>query len=464
MKLKTLLKNKTLILSVLLSITAYHSLACKNMCVIGAGYVGLIAGSKFAQMGNNVICTDISQSKINDLNNGIKPIFEPGLQAIVKEGMHQEKLFFTTDVEHAIQTADIIIVAVGTPMGKDGSSNISALINVIETIAKNMQGYTVICIKSTVPIGTNKNVLLQLDEHCAPGALYDLVFNPEFLREGSALKDFSINPIVLGSNSQKALDIMTELYSPLIERGCPLVHTDLTTAEAFKYTWNSFRMTRIMFVNELACLCNTVGADIETLVTSMSMSEQSMPTKNLKPGPGIGGSCFPKDSRALAHTARKVGERFCILEAVIKADQLHKQKMITTIYDLMDNNVRGKKVAIWGLSFKANTDDIRDSVAIKIIKKLLGNGAIIQAYDPQAMKNMHALIPDICYCTCAEKALEDADILVIVTEWQEFTHVDLKTIKSKMRQPIIMDTRNLLNPLQVKNSGFTYVDLGRKHY
>jgi len=446
---------------VFLHVLAISTCLAKNITIVGTGYVGLITGVGLAQVGNEVTCFDIDETKIKKLQKNIVPIFEPDIAQALLD--NHKNLSFTSDCQEAIDSADVIMIAVGTPMSKKGKAYLRALKSVITSIAKCSTKNKIVCIKSTVPPGTNDAMQELLNERAAPGVSFTIVSNPEFLREGSALQDFfECNPIVLGSHSQEALEIMQEVYKPLVENGTPLITTNPVTAETIKYAWNAFSATRITFVNELAHFCDAMGADIHDVVEGMSYSTKLLPTKMLRPGPGIGGSCLPKDTNALVKITDAHDVDLSIVKAVIEANKNLKLKVIEKLYGLLNNDVKNKTVAVLGLSFKANTDDIRYSPAIVALQKFIKDGAVVKAYDPQAMQNMQTLIPEVTYAASWQHAVEHADAVLILTEWQEFKDIDLLEMKKIMKQPIIMDARNIFAPDVLHRLGFSYANLGRK--
>ena len=434
----------------------------QKIAVIGTGYVGLIAGSGLAHMGHQVICSDIDEKKINMLKKGKMPIFEPGLEQIVKKNYIEQRLSFTSNVELAIQNSDVIIVAVGTPMGENGEANLAAIKGVSKKIADNLNSYKVVVIKSTVPIGTNKKIKAYLSKCVSNDITFDLVSNPEFLRAGIAIKDFFLlDPIVIGSDSEKALNIIENLYQPLIETGAELVKTNFESAEVIKYAWNSFGAIKIAYVNELSRFCSACGADIFTVIRGMSCSDNILPLRVIKPGPGIGGSCLPKDTRAFVEIGKKWGIDLSIIRGVISSNKKQKAFIIKKLYDLLNGEVKGKTIAILGLAFKANTDDIRMSPAINVIEKLLKDEAHIKAYDPKAMERMRWLFPDVTYCKSAQEVIKGADAIVLLTEWDEFKHLDLEMNYKNAKKPVIVDGRNIFDPQQLKKQGFTFANLGK---
>lgn len=439
----------------------------RTIAVIGTGYVGLITGAGLADCGHHVICADIDTEKIAQLGQGIIPIFEPGVQELVTRNIGRGSLEFTSDVGSAIEQAEIVIIAVGTPMADDGHADLRALKAVVSTIGEHLNGYKIIVTKSTVPIGTHRLVSSML-EQAKPNAEFSVISNPEFLREGSAIRDFfECNPIVLGGYDESALEVMKNVYQPLLDQGAQLIMTQPASSETIKYAWNAFSATRIMYVNELAHLCNAVGADVFEVVKGMSMSEDLLPTRVLRPGPGLGGSCLPKDTNALVAMAQQYGVDLSIIKSVIAANECQKNLVVDLLYPFFNGNIAGRTVAILGLSFKANTDDIRYSAAITAIERLQNDNVFIKAYDPQAMANMQKLYPDIMYCDSMDQAVKDADAVLLLTEWGEFKNVDLAHIKELMtkptmyRKPIIIDTRNIWDPHELEALGFNHANLGR---
>jgi len=452
------MKLKFLALLILFpSVFAYEKIA-----IIGTGYVGLIAGAGLAEIGNKIICADIDENKITMLNNGMVPIFEPGLEEILNK--NKNNIEFTTDVSYAIRKSDIIFVAVGTPMGDDGCANLTALNSVAKTISqvlKSTQDYKIIVIKSTVPTGTNRLVKRKIIENIGCEGNFDIVSNPEFLRAGSALRDFfETNPVILGSDSHRALNILEDLYKPLIGNGIEIIKTNYETSETIKYSWNSFSAIRIAYVNELSRFCNAFGADVFTVVKGMSFSEKLLPSCKIKPGPGIGGSCLPKDTSAFIKIADRIGINLRMVKSFIESNEEHKEYIIEKLYGLLEKNVKGKTVCVLGLSFKANTDDIRKSPAIDIIGKLLDSGTSIKAYDPRAMDNMRKIFPEVQYCDSALEAIEESDAIVILADWNEFKSIDLNKVRLLMRGDVIIDSRNVFNIDDLKSCNFKFLNLG----
>lgn len=436
-------------------------LYCQQITILGTGYVGLVSGGILANMGNSVICADTNQEKINNLCLGKIPIYEPELEALIAKNVVAGRLTFSSNISQAIDTSTIIIIAVGTPIDEDNTVDLTALHNAVEMIGSHLQTYKIICIKSTVPIGTNSNVTKKLQLLCGHNN-FAVISNPEFLREGSAISDFlERNPIVLGSDSEQALSVIECLYAPIVSNERPVVKTNPATAELIKYAWNTFSSLKISYVNELARLCNKIGADIDTLVLGISYSDDLLPMRAAKPGPGIGGSCLPKDTRAFTKFIDEIGLTMNIAQATVTSDQQHKDALLKEVYNCLNNSVYGKTVAILGLSFKANTDDIRTSVALHIAQQLLQDEARIQAYDPHAMGVAQSTYPEIMYCNNAYQAATDADFLMLMTDWDEFKDLDLTTIATLMKQPLIFDTRNIWAPKALQDAGFIYKNLGR---
>lgn len=434
----------------------------QNVTIIGTGYVGLISGAGLAACGHQVICVDIIQDKVDKLTQGIMPIYEPGLQELVIEQTKSGRLSFTTDSKPAIATADVIIIAVDTPMGQTGKADLRALTAVSKNIGQHLDGFTVICTKSTVPIGTHKIVQELVQSTNSSNAPFAIVSNPEFLREGSAITDlFERNPIVVGSDSVHAHEIMQAVYQPIIDQGADFIVTDPASAEIIKYAWNTFLGVRIAYVNELADLCNAAHADIFQVIHGMSLGEKVYPTQKLRPGPGIGGSCLPKDTQALVCKAEEFDIDLQMVKAFVSSNQKQKRNVVNHIYQLLGDSVEGKTVTLLGLAFKANTDDIRYSTAIPVINKLLADGAVVKAYDPAAMENMKALYPDVHYCNSLIEAVESADVVALITEWDEFKKIDLAQLGKLMRNKNIFDGRNVWDPKKLKTLGFNYRNLGR---
>ncbi|MBT3590190.1 MAG: UDP-glucose/GDP-mannose dehydrogenase family protein [Candidatus Marinimicrobia bacterium] len=434
----------------------------KKITFIGTGYVGLVSGAGVSDFGHNVICADIASDKIEQLNKGEIPIYEPGLGNLVDRNVKAGRLSFTTEVDRAIQKADVIFIAVGTPQGENGDADLSAVYEVAETIGENLNGYKVICTKSTVPIGTGEQIIKIINQNKNKNSQFDYVSNPEFLREGSAVKDFLWpDRVVLGSSSKKAFDFMMDVYRPLFINETPIVKTSIQTAEMIKYASNAFLALKISYINEIANLCDEVDADIHEVTKAMGSDGRISP-KFLHPGPGYGGSCFPKDTNALASLAKQKGLTLKTVEGAIRANQYQKERMVFKLNRLFNGDISGKTIAILGLAFKQETDDIRDSAALDMIQSLLKSKSVIKAYDPIANSNMAQLYPDVTYCTNWENAVKGADATVILTEWREFRAIDLNKVKELMNKPVILDTRNILPIKDLTRLGFKFDNVGRK--
>ena len=432
----------------------------KTIAVIGTGYVGLVTGAGLAEIGNTVICADIVKEKIDALKQGIIPIYEPGLDQLVARNVSEGRLSFTCDVADTIAKADVIFIAVGTPMRDDGSADMESFKAVINTIANNLNGYKILVTKSTVPIGIGAWVKTLFNDRKIDADLYDLASNPEFLREGVAVDDFlSPDRIVIGVESDKARAIMQKIYQPMIERNIPIVFTNLATSETIKYASNAFLATKISFINEMSNLCEAVGAKVYTVARAMGLDRRIGPLF-LNPGPGFGGSCFPKDCHELVHMAQQCGVDMQVVQAALDANEEQKEVAVKKLSSLTRDSLEGKTVAILGLAFKANTDDIRYSPAITAINMLLKKGARVQAYDPVATENMKKLFADIVYCSSPYEALAGADACIVLTEWPEFKVLDLGRMALMMRAKIVVDMRSVLDRDMLENLGFTYDTVG----
>ncbi len=428
-----------------------------KIAVIGTGYVGLTSGACLAKIGHQVICVDNNDEKIDMLNRGIMPIYEPGLKEIIEETVNARRLSFTTDIQKAVRESTVCFVAVGTPPLETGEPDLTYVENVVRDIAANMNDYRLIVEKSTVPVQTSNWIRKTVERYCRTGVEFDIASNPEFLREGVAVQDF-LHPdrIVIGVESNRARDIMLEIYRPL---NAPVIVTDIASAELIKHASNAFLAMKISFINAVAVLCEAVGADVRLVANGMGMDKRIV-RDFLDAGLGYGGFCFPKDLRAFIRIAEKLGYDFRLLREVEKINEETKQRFIQKIRGALWN-LKNKNIGILGLSFKPNTDDMRFAPSIDIINALLAEGANIRAYDPQAMKNARRIFPQIEFCTSAEDVARDADLLAIITEWDEFKKLDLHLIKSKMRLPIICDGRNIYDRYQVEALGFTYIGMGR---
>ena len=433
----------------------------KNITIIGTGYVGLVTGAGMSEFGNKVICTDIDKNKIEKLNSGIIPIYEPGLEEIIKRNSLDNRLLFSTNIEDSIMQSEIVIIAVGTPMGVNGTADMSFVYSAVEKISNNLNSYKVVCTKSTVPIGTGKEIISQISKKVKDNNLFDYVSNPEFLREGSAVKDFLWpDRIVIGADNQNAYQMMCDVYRPLYINKNPITQTTIETAEMIKYASNSFLALKISYINEIANLCEVLGADVHDVAKAMGRDGR-ISEKFLHPGPGFGGSCFPKDLEALLFISKNNNLSMETVNAAIVANKNQKKRMINKLINLFDGNINNRKIAVLGLAFKANTDDVRDSSAIDIIKGILDNGGIVNAYDPIANNEMSNIYHDIEYFDNLYAAIKNVDGIVIMTEWNEFRSLDLQKIKNIMKGNIIFDTRNILDMNELSSLGFVYDNIGR---
>ena len=432
-----------------------------RVAMIGTGYVGLVSGVCFADFGHSVICVDKDPKKIDVLNNGGVPIFEPGLADLVAKNVSAGRLSFTTEIEDAVKTADAVFIAVGTPSRRgDGHADLSYVYAAAEEIAEFLDGYTVIVTKSTVPVGTGDEVEARMRK-ARPDGEFDVVSNPEFLREGAAIDDFKRpDRVVVGTDSERAQEIMRSLYRPLFINETPIVFTNRRTSELIKYAGNAFLATKITFINEMADLCEKVGANVQEVSRGIGLDGR-IGGKFLHAGPGYGGSCFPKDTLAVVKTAQDAGAPLQIVEAVIAANEARKDKMADKVIKGCGGSVKGKTIAVLGLAFKPNTDDMRDSPSIPVINKLLAGGATIRAYDPEAMEEAKTLLPNITYCEDSYDCIAGADALVIITEWDQFRALDMDRVKDLLAAPVLIDLRNIYNPERMADRGFTYISVGR---
>lgn len=432
-----------------------------NIAVVGTGYVGLVTGTCFAETGNHVTCVDIDVNKVKRLRNGQLPIYEPGLEVIFERNTRQGRLHFTTDLKEAIDEAEVIFLALPTPPGEDGSADLSYILGVADDLSKIITDYKVVVDKSTVPVGTGEKVYAALASRLDP-ALFDVVSNPEFLREGVAVDDF-LKPdrVVIGSTSEKASKIMKTLYDPFVRQGNPIYFMDLRSAEMTKYAANSYLAARISFMNEIANLCDKVGANVEMVRKGMG-SDSRIGKRFLFPGVGFGGSCFPKDVQALAKTADQHDYDFKILDAVLSVNRRQRLKVADMIETYFEGDLVGKTIALWGLAFKPNTDDIREAPALYTIDKLLDAGAKVKVFDPEAIDNVKELYGDrLTYAEDQYEALIGADVLAIVTEWSVFRTPSFKVMKELLQNQIIFDGRNLYDLDRMKEEGFEYYSIGR---
>ena len=431
-----------------------------HIAVIGTGYVGLVTGACFAEFGVEVTCVDVDENKIERLNEGIIPIYEPGLDQIVEKNSKAGRLHFTTNIKSAVEQALIIFLAVGTPPNEDGSPDMSYYQSAAKSIAENMNGYKVLVTKSTVPVGTGKWLREFVQQHQEFKTNFGVASNPEFLREGAAILDF-MRPdrVVIGSNEEDAIAIMKDLYRPLYLIETPIVITSLEAAELIKYAANAFLATKITFINEIANLCDAIGCDVHDVARGMGMDKR-IGSKFLHPGPGYGGSCFPKDTRALTTVADQFGVETLIVDSVIEANERQRLAMIPKIEKLI-GDFKGKQICVLGLSFKPETDDMRESPATDIIREMQKRGAKIKAFDPVAMAEAKHLLSDVEYATDEYDAIEGADVLVFLTEWNQFRALDMEKVKKLLKSPKIADLRNIYEPRDMREMGFEYVGVGR---
>lgn len=431
-----------------------------HIAVIGTGYVGLVTGACFAEFGVDVTCVDVDQEKISRLNAGIMPIYEPGLEHLVAKNSQSGRLRFTTDIKQAVEQALVIFLAVGTPPKADGSPEMSFVETAAASIAEHMNGYKVVVTKSTVPIGTGEHLRRFIRERQKAKVHFGIVSNPEFLREGAAINDF-MRPdrVVLGSRDDEAIAIMKDLYRPLYLIEAPFVITSLEAAELTKYAANAFLATKVSFINEIANLCDRIGCDVHDVARAIGMDKR-IGSKFLHPGPGFGGSCFPKDTQALASVARQFDSQSLIVEAVIEVNRRQRRTMLPKIEKLA-GGLKGKTIAVLGLAFKPETDDMRDAPSVEIIRGMMESGAQVRAYDPVAMTEAAKLLPDISYAEDEYAAVKDADALVFFTEWNQFRALDMSRVRDLMKSPRIADLRNMYDPADMRELGFDYVGVGR---
>ena len=433
----------------------------KKITFVGTGYVGLVGGAGISEFGHQVTCADIDQNKIERLKAGEIPIYEPGLESLVKQNVAKGRLHFSHDVPKSIQNANIIFVAIGTPQRSNGEANLSAIESVAKTIGENLNGYKIICTKSTVPIGTGKRIE-EIIRSMNPNGDFDYVSNPEFLREGAAVKDF-LHPdrVVIGTRTQKAIKVMGEVYRPLYINETPIISTTVETAEMIKYAANAFLSLKISYINEIANLCEAVGADVQDVARAMGLDGR-ISAKFLHPGPGYGGSCFPKDTHALAATGQKNRSPLLTVEAAIKTNASQKVRMVDKLKRLMGGSFKGKTVAVLGLAFKPQTDDVREAASIVIVSILAESGATVQAYDPIAIDNFKNHFPNIQYYDSWQDSVKNADACILLTEWNEFRGMDLNKLKDLMKTPVLLDTKNIISIQELESRGFTYDNIGRK--
>jgi len=432
-----------------------------RIAIIGAGYVGLVTGACFSEFGIDVICVDFDADRIERLQNGEMPIYEPGLEAMVSANTKAGRLHFTTNLASAVRSADAALIAVGTPSRRgDGHADLSFVYSAAEEIAKAIDSFTIVITKSTVPVGTGREVS-RIISKTRPGADFEVVSNPEFLREGSAIDDF-MRPdrVIIGAESDRAKELMQALYRPLYLIETPILFTDLETAELLKYATNAFLAAKVTFINEIADLCDKVGADVYDVARGLGLDGR-IGHKFLHPGPGYGGSCFPKDTMALVRTAELAGSPIRIIETVIDVNEKRKRAMAGRIIEYCDGSVQGKIIAVLGLAFKPNTDDMRESASLEILPALRDAGAIIRAYDPESMDEAKKVLNGVDWCSTAYEAMENADALVILTEWNEFRLLDLERCKTLLSRPLMIDLRNIYDPNAMAAAGIEYKCIGR---
>ena len=433
-----------------------------RIAMIGAGYVGLVSGACFSEFGFNVACVDRDKERIERLTEGDIPIFEPGLESLILKNTTSGRLSFTTSLSEALVDTDAIFIAVGTPSRRgDGHADLTFVYDVAREISSKIKDYTVIVTKSTVPVGTGDKIE-KIIEETNPSVKCDVVSNPEFLREGSAIDDF-MRPdrVVIGTSSEKAREILRQIYRPLFLRETPILFTDRNTAELIKYAGNTFLATKITFINEISDLCEKVGANIQDVAKGIGLDGRIGP-KFLHPGPGYGGSCFPKDTLALVSTAQSAGSPIRIVETVVDINDKRKKGLIERVRTIIKDGVEGKQVAVLGITFKPNTDDMRDSPSLELIPALVKGGAMVNVYDPEGMENAKKIINNVQWCDNAYDALTGSDVGIILTEWNEFRALDLNRVKGEMRNPLILDLRNIYEMDEMSTAGFEYHCLGIK--
>lgn len=431
-----------------------------NISVIGTGYVGLVVGACLAETGNDVVCADLVESKIEGLKKNILPIYEPGLEDLVERNQDDGRLSFTTDIAAAIASADVLFVAVGTPPDEDGSADLQHVLAVAREIGRHMQREMVVVTKSTVPVGTAQKVAAEIRREAR--FPFHMCSNPEFLKEGAAVDDFmKPDRVVLGVDSEFARDLMNEIYAPFVRTGKPIIFMDIASAEMTKYAANGMLATRISFMNEIANLCELVGANVDMVRRGIGSDSRIGPSF-LFPGPGYGGSCFPKDVKALVRTAAEMGMELKVLDSVEEVNEAQKQRLGQKLRDAVGDDLNGLHIAVWGLAFKPQTDDMRDAPALTLIADLLAAGATVCAHDPASMNEArHKLGDTVRYAETNYDALTGADALVVVTDWNEYRHPDFSRVKDALRRPLIVDGRNLYDPAKMQELGFTYHSIGR---
>jgi UDPglucose 6-dehydrogenase len=431
-----------------------------KICMIGSGYVGLVTGVCLAEFGMEIVCVDKDKAKIRIMQKGASPFYEPGLDHLMEKNMKEGRLSFSSDIGQGVRASQVIFIAVGTPANNDGSPDLSQVQAVAREIAAHMTDYKIIVLKSTVPVGTGKWVKGVMTEAVKGAVPFDMVSNPEFLREGAAVEDFfRPDRIVIGAESERAIEVMKEIYNAFYLIEAPFVITTIETAELIKYASNAFLATKISFINEIANLCEHVGADVHDVARAMGLDGR-IGKKFLHPGPGFGGSCFPKDTHALVHIGRKYNCEMEIVQSTIQVNERQKERMIEKIEEMV-GDVKGKTIGILGLAFKPNTDDMREASSIPIIQGLQKKGARIKAYDPEAMEEAKKVLQDVTYCTGPYEVAEGSHAIVLLTEWNQFRLLDLTRIKGLLQEPVFIDLRNVYEPLQMREMGFRYCGVGR---
>jgi UDPglucose 6-dehydrogenase len=431
----------------------------KRVCVVGSGYVGLVTGACLADFGNAVVCIDVDADRVEKLKAADLPIYEPALQELVERNIERGRLSFSSEMAFAIKSSEIVFICVGTPSLPGGAVDMSFVYKAAATIGEYMEDYKIIVNKSTVPVGTG-DAVAELIRKAHPDRDFDIVSNPEFLREGSAIDDFMHpNRVVIGASSRRALEVIVDVYRPLYQSDVPMVLTDVESAEMIKYASNAMLAAKISFINEIAAICEAYGADVSAVTRGLGLDER-IGTHNLNPGAGYGGSCFPKDVTALAATARARDVEVPVLQSIDQSNRLQRQRMIAKLRELV-GPFSGRTVCLLGLSFKPDTDDVREAPAFDMVGALLDEGAVVRAYDPAAMENAKARFPDLLCCSDPYEACQGADCAVLMTEWNEFRNIDLPRVRNSLSQPRILDCRNLYDPREMQRLGFEYVSVGR---
>ena len=438
-----------------------------KIAIVGTGYVGLVTGACFAEMGLNVVCVDIDKRKIEKLKNGVMPIFEPGIEVLVNKNAEEGRLSFTSDLIDILDDVSVIFCAVGTPPGEDGSADLKYVLEVARSVGRNMKGYKLLVTKSTVPVGTAPKVREAIQKELNIRGLdiqFDVASNPEFLKEGAAIKDFmSPDRVVVGVESERAKQLMERLYKPFVLNGFPIIFMDIASAEMTKYAANAMLATRISFMNEIAALCEATGANIDSVRKGIG-SDKRIGTSFLYAGAGYGGSCFPKDVKALITTAKEFGFEMKIVGAVEKVNDHQKGIVFRKLNEAFKNDLKGKTIAIWGLTFKPDTDDIRDAPSLVVIEKLLNAGANVRVFDPVSMEEIEQKLgKKVMYCKTPYDTAQDADAVALVTEWKQFRLINWVKIKQLMNGNVVVDGRNIYDPAELKSEGFNYYSIGKKH-